>query len=323
MILRIRCAYIGAAVILFAAALRLLVGGVDFLDNPVAAQLLTYFYTGRYVTLAVPEETAPPMEEQPNNEKREDPLQLSLQAGLSIEYKNQTMYDIPLEKWLKTPLSWDLQGEKPCVLIVHSHATESYKNTGQYQESDPYRTTDNGYNMVSVGEHLASLLEAGGVSVIHDKTLHDYPSYSEAYARSRETVLAHLAKNPEICLVIDLHRDAVEGSDGQQKGFTATYNGKKAAMLEIVIGTPAGGQTHPDWQENAALGVKLQTALETVAPGICRPVLFRTSRYNQDLSSGALLIEVGAAGNTREEALLGAEILAKTIIKMAKGVVCN
>lgn len=323
MILRIRCAYVGAAVILFAAALRVLVGGVDFLENPVAAQLLTYFYTGRYVTLAVPEETPPATEGEVNNEKREDPLRISLQAGLSIEYRNQTTYDIPLESWLKQPLNWNLTGEKPCVLIVHSHATESYKNTGQYQESDPYRTTDNGHNMVAIGEYLAQLLESGGVSVIHDKTLHDYPSYNAAYTNSRETVLAHLTKNPEICLVIDLHRDAVEGSDGQQKGFTATYNGKKAAMLEIVVGTPAGGQSHPAWQKNAALGVKLQTALELVAPGICRPVLFRTSRYNQDLSPGALLIEVGAAGNKLEEALVSAEILAKTIIKMAKGVVCN
>lgn len=323
MILRIRCAYIGMAVILFSAALRLLVGGVDFLENPVAAQLLTYFYTGRRVNLSGPETTLPTETEQPNSEKREDPLQLSLQAGLSIEYKNQTLLDIPLEKWLKQPLSWDLQGQKPCVLIVHSHATESYKNTGQYEESDPYRTTDSLHNMVAIGEYLARLLEAGGVSVIHDKTLHDYPSYSEAYTNSRETVLSYLAKNPQISLVIDLHRDAVEGADGEQKGFTAVYNGKKTAMIELVVGTSAGGQAHPNWEKNAALAVKLQTALEQEAPGVCRPVLFRTSRYNQDLTQGALLVEIGAAGNTKEEAMAGAEVLAKTILKMTKGVVCN
>jgi stage II sporulation protein P len=321
-ILRLRCAYIGAAVILFAAALRVLVGGFDFLENPAAAQLLTFFYTGRYVHLSAPE-TTPPTEGQPNNEKREDPLQISLQAGLSIEYRNQTMYDIPLEKWLTQPLSWDLTGEKPCVLIIHSHTTESYKNTGQYKESDAYRTLDEKHNMIAVGEHLTRILEAAGISVIHDKTVHDYPSYSAAYTRSRETILGHLAKNPQISLVIDLHRDAVEGSDGQQKALTATYNGKKAAMLEIVVGTDAGGQSHPTWGENGALAVKLQTVLEGEAPGLCRPVLFRTSRYNQDLTPGSLIVEVGAAGNTQQEAFNGVEVLAKAIIKMAKGVVVN
>lgn len=322
MILRLRCAYIGAAVILFAAALRVLVGGFDFLENPAAAQLLTFFYTGRYVHLPAPE-TTPPTEGQPNNEKREDPLQISLQAGLSIEYRNQTMYDIPLESWLKQPLSWDLTGEKPCVLIIHSHTTESYKNTGQYKESDAYRTLDEKHNMIAVGEHLTRILEAAGISVIHDKTVHDYPSYSAAYTRARETILGHLAKNPQISLVIDLHRDAVEGSDGQQKALTATYNGKKAAMLEIVVGTDAGGQSHPTWGENGALAVKLQTVLEGEAPGLCRPVLFRTSRYNQDLTPGSLIVEVGAAGNTQQEAFNGVEVLARAIIKMAKGVVVN
>ncbi len=323
MILRIRCAYIGAAVILFAACLRILVGGTAFLKTAETARLITYFYTGRLVTLSAPEFTTPPTEGQVSNEKREDPLQLSLQAGLSIEYRNQTLCDINLEKWLKQPLSWDLKGEKTQVLIVHTHTTESYKNTGQYIESDPYRTLDETHNLIAVGEYLTQLLEAGGISVIHDKTVHDYPSYNAAYTRARETILGHLAKNPQISLVIDLHRDAVEGADGQQKAFTATYGGKKAAMLALVVGTNAGGQSHPSWEKNAALAVKLQTALEAEFSGICRPVLFRTSRYNQDLTPGSLIVEVGTAGNTEAEALSGVEVLAQTIIKMAKGAICN
>lgn len=322
-ILRIRCAYIGAAVILFAASLRILVGGTAFLKTAETARLITYFYTGRLVTLATPEFTPPPTEGQTNNEKREDPLQLSLQAGLSIEYRNQTLCNINLEKWLKQPLLWDLKGEKPQVLIVHTHTTESYKNTGQYVESDPYRTLDEKHNLIAMGEQLTRLLEAGGISVIHDKTVHDYPSYNDAYTRARETILGHLAKNPQISLVIDLHRDAVEGADGQQKAFTATYGGKKAAMLEIVVGTSAGGQSHPGWEKNAALAVKLQTALEAEFPGICRPALFRSSRYNQDLTPGSLIVEVGTAGNTEAEALGGVEVLAQAILKMAKGAVCN
>lgn len=321
MILRIRCAYIGTAIILCAIVVRMLAGG-RLLDEDKMAALLTYFYTGKTVTLNI-QETQPPETEETNptiSQEKEDPLQISLQAGLSIEYNNKTAYEIPLVELLKAPLGWDLTGDRPCVLIVHTHATESYKNTGQYTESDPYRTTEENHNMLAVGDRLAEILTAGGVSVIHDRTLHDYPRYSTAYTNARETIRRYLDQNPNICLVLDIHRDAAEDGQGNQIAMTATDGNKRAAKLELVVGTDAGGQYHPQWKNNAALAVKLQTVLEGEFPGICRPVIFRSSRYNQDLTSGSLIVEVGTAGNTMQEALAGVNVLAKAILKMAKGV---
>ena len=78
---------------------------------------------------------------------------------------------------------------------------------------------------------------------------------------------------------------------------------------------------HPKWQENMSLAVKLHAQLEKTCPGICRPISLRSQRFNQDLSTGALSIEVGAAGNTRQEALGGAEILAQAIIALSRGTV--
>ena len=327
MILRIRCGYIGVAIIVCAIFVRLIAGG-SFLDETQVASLLTYFYTGKTVTLTPPE-TKPPQETQAPTEgtdptipqEREDPLQISLQAGLSVQYRNETACEIPLTELLKAPLDWHLTGDKPCVLIVHTHATESYKNTGQYTESDPYRTTEEAHNMLAVGDRLAAFLTAGGISVIHDRTLHDYPTYSVAYNRARETIQRYLDQNKNICLVLDIHRDAVADGNGNQLGMTTVHNGKKMAQLGIVVGTDTGGQYHPNWKKNAALAVKLQTVLEGEFSGICRPVIFRSSRYNQDLSDGALIVEVGAAGNTMEEALTGAELLARAIIKLAHGAV--
>jgi len=319
MILRLRCAYIGTAVILCAVFLRILAGG-SFLEDPQMAGLITYFYTGKTVTLTAPETEPPKTEEtEPIQQETEDPLQIDLQAGLSIEYKNNTAYEIPLEELLKAPLNWNLTEGENCVLIVHTHATESYKNTGQYTESDPYRTTEEDHNMLAVGDRLAELLRAGGISVIHDRVLHDYPSYNTAYANARETIQKHLDRNENICLVLDIHRDAVEDGKGNQIAMTATSGYRKAAKLEIVVGTDAGGQSHPDWKKNAALAVKLQTVLEGTFSGICRPVVFRSSRYNQDLTDGSLIVEVGTAGNTMQEALAGVEVLAKAIIKLSKG----
>ncbi len=316
MILRIRWGYIGAALIFCAIVVRIFMGG-DIWEDPRLAGFLTYFYTGKIVS---PEPELPQIQEtKPIPEKTEDPLQISLQAGLSIAYKNSTAYDISLEALLKAPLNWDLTGEKPCVLIIHTHATESYKNTGQYTSDDAYRTTDEAHNMVAVGERLAELLRAGGISVIHDRTLHDYPTYNDAYTKARETIADYLAQNEDICLVLDIHRDAIADENGNQLPMTATFGNRRAARLALVVGTDAGGQAHPHWQKNAALAAKLQTVLEGEFPGICRPILFRSSRYNQDLTTGSLIVEVGAAGNGMSEALAGVEVLAKAIIKLSKG----
>jgi stage II sporulation protein P len=76
---------------------------------------------------------------------------------------------------------------------------------------------------------------------------------------------------------------------------------------------------NPNWKENLALALKLHVLLERENPGIMRPVNLRSQRFNQDLSAGALLIEVGAAGNTRKEALLTARKLAEAIVTLAGG----
>ena len=70
-----------------------------------------------------------------------------------------------------------------------------------------------------------------------------------------------------------------------------------------------------------ALAAKLHAQLEKRFPGICRPISFRTERFNQDLSAGALLIEVGAAGDTLEEALVAVGALAEGIADLALGTI--
>ena len=161
-------------------------------------------------------------------------------------------------------------------------------------------------------------LESAGIGVIHDRDFHDYPSYNGSYADARASIEAILADNPGICLILDLHRDAADVGDGQLD-TSARINGQESAQLMLVVGTDAGGLYHPHWQENLALALKLQAQLERMHPGLCRPIDLRAQRFNADESPGALLIEMGAAGNTHEEALLAADALAEGIIALAKG----
>ena len=128
-----------------------------------------------------------------------------------------------------------------------------------------------------------------------------------------------MEKYPTIRLVLDLHRDAIADSGGKQLGYTVAVDGEKVARMMLVVGTDASGKNHPNWEENMAMAVKLHAQLEKTAPGVCRPISFRRQRFNQDLSTGAVIVEVGAAGNTRQEALLAAEVLADGIVAIAHG----
>ena len=186
-------------------------------------------------------------------------------------------------------------------------------------ESSPYRTLDERYNMISIGDRVAEVLEAGGIQVIHDRSAHDHPSYNDAYDNARTAIQNCLAENPQIVLVLDLHRDALEDGEGDQVYRSVTIQGEETANLMLVMGSDTWSLPYPNWEENLALAVKLQAQLEQRYPGLCRPVKLVDSRYNQDLCPGALLVEVGMAGNTHDEALRAAELLAEGILSLAGG----
>ena len=326
-----QCLRTGAAAILCALILRLGSTGffqpiAQFLTQPDIASFLIYLETGRIVRFSQSMDSTEVFFIESHipdfARKEESPATLPSftdkdGAAVSIRYNCALRPD--LKKLITAPLNWDLRSDEPTVLILHTHGTESYtKSPGEnYKESSAYRTLDEDYNMISVGAHLAELLEEGGIRVIHDKTTHDYPSYSGSYNHARKSISQYLKEYPSIRLVLDLHRDAVADNSGKQLSYTVP--GTDVAKLMLVVGSDAGGLSHSKWPENMSLAVKLHAQLEQLLPGICRPISFRTQRFNQDLSTGALIVEVGAAGNTRQQALKGAEYLAKAIIGLASG----
>lgn len=231
---------------------------------------------------------------------------------VKLYYAANIQPDIP--SLLQKPLQWDLTGEEPRILILHTHTTESYSRRGEnYKESSAWRTLDENYNMIAIGDLVTGILEESGISVIHDKSLHDYPSYSGSYIRSRKTLRQLLKEYPGIRMVLDLHRDASGDETGQMR-TRAEVEGETSAQLMVVIGT-----NHENYEENLSLGLKLHALLEQQSPGIMRPLQLRGQRFNQDLNAGALLIEVGAAGNSHGEARLAAAKLAEAIVSMAHG----
>lgn len=231
-----------------------------------------------------------------------------------VQLRNSSNKSADVSAALLDDLTWNLYDERPTVLIIHSHGSESYQKTEEYEESSDYRTLNTDYNMISVGDLLTQELESAGIRVIHDRTMYDVPSYNDSYAQARAGIEAHLAENPSICLVLDLHRDAAIDENGNQIGYTVSTPEGDSAKLMLVLGTDSDS-----WQSNLSLATKLHVLLEKQVSGICRPINVRSQRFNQDLCPGAVLVEVGATGNSRQEALLAAKYLAQAIISLAVG----
>lgn len=325
---------VGLAAIACALAVKLFMGAPGWiaalLEKPEVASVLVYLQTGRVVKLPpdapeeATEETTAPTEETVNAAtapQEQAVLTFSPQDAQLVTVSRAWDYPLDVEALLQTDLRWDLTQPQPQVLILHSHTTESYTQTPEqtYVATAAYRTQDPDHNMLRVGQALKEELEALGIGVIHDTALHDYPSYNDAYINSRASVERYLQQYPGICLVLDLHRDATDPNAGPQLNTAAQVDGEGSAQLMLVVGTNASGREHPNWQENMALAVKLHARLEQRYPGICRPISFRMERFNQDLLPGALLVEVGAAGDTLEEALVAVKALAAAIGDLAKG----
>lgn len=226
----------------------------------------------------------------------------------TVKIKNKTQFELT-----EDILNSDIElNNKQDILLFHTHTCESYTSSEKYPYTmtGNYRTTDNNYNMVRVGEELKTYLEKKGFNVTHNTTCHDYPSYNGSYDRSLETV-QNLLTDKTTEIVIDLHRDAV--GNGDTYGPTIKVNGERVAQMMFVIGTDGGGLNHPNWRENLKIAIKIQAKANEMYPGLFRPIILTNSRYNQHTARGASIIEVGATANTLEECLLSMQCLANVL----------
>ena len=256
--------------------------------------------------IPLPNESAPVQSAAPT-EKNIVPTTIA--GGLSI--KNSTSYVVDARELLSKGCPIRLESGKPQILIVHTHSSEAYSPAGldRYDDTGANRTQDNNYNVIRIGDELDRLLTEQGLEVIHDRGCYDYPSYTGSYNRSGEAVEKYLAEYPSICIVIDLHRDAL-GSDDVTYKTVATESGVCASQLMFVMGSDEGGLDYPNWKQNLSLALYLQNAVLSKYPSLMRPVTLVGYRYNQHLTSGSMILEVGSNGNTLQEALAAIRLFA-------------
>ena len=240
-------------------------------------------------------------------------------SGLAY-FSNATDYPVTAGE-VGQPFAASLGEGTPQILIIHTHGSESYtpaEEQGIVWSGD-HRTTDSRYNVVAAGDVMAEVFSAAGISVLHDRTLYDYPSYNGAYDRSLEAIAAYLEEHPSIRFILDVHRDAIEDGEGNQYKVVCETPEGTSAQMTLVVGSDGGGLEHPAWRENLKLAAAIQNQLLEENSQLMRPILLRNSRYNQPATTGSLLVEVGAAGNSPEEAALAARLFAQGMIRVIAG----
>lgn len=253
----------------------------------------------------------PQAEEKPITEtKVNGEMKISNLSGLEADATSLT----------REPLRFNIEkNETPQILIVHTHTTESYTNsdTNTYIVSDSDRSLDENKNITMVGNAMEEVFKNAGICAIHDKTVHDYPSFNGAYTRSLATMRSNIEAYPSIKIVLDVHRDGIVKDDGTKVKVVADIKGEKVAQCMFVIGSNAK-LTHDNWQENLKLACKIQQLANEMYPGLMRPIILRGERFNQQISTGSIIIEVGSNGNTLEEAILGGKYIAEVIASLFK-----
>ena len=223
----------------------------------------------------------------------------------------QTVEDIVFDGTFAAKLGEDA----PQVLILHTHGSEAYTMVeGQeYVSTGSFRTADASVSVMRVGDEMAAVLSEHGISVLHDRALYDDPEYNGAYYRAEDAIEAYLEKYPSISFILDVHRDALEDKAGHQYKVI-TREDPSCAQVSLVMGSSWEG-----WQENLKLAAAVQQHLTDQYPTLMRPVTVRNSDYNEYFTPGSLLVEVGAAGNTLDEALAAARLFANGFAEVVTG----
>lgn len=195
----------------------------------------------------------------------------------------------------------------PLVIIYHTHSSESYM---PFKESNYHRVDEEG-TVRDVGNVLENELKKKGINVIHDKTIHDRPSYNESYSRSLATIKTLKEKYPTALYIIDLHRDAAAAS--ATEGKYIEIDGKRVAKFSMVV-----GRSNENYVELYDFAKKVSGKAAAMYSGFGGAIIEKNYNYNEFVSNKALLLEVGNNKNTIEEARECGKYFAEVLASIIK-----
>ncbi len=218
------------------------------------------------------------------------------QDGVYIQNASGLSYDLGAMLADPVQIKMNASADEPTVMILHTHASEAYVDQEGARSEDP------AHNIVYIGDVLTEVLEAKGIGVVHCRTIIDSPSYNQSYNRAMDIIEQQLEKTPSIKMVIDLHRDSMVTSSGTEYKVVSEIDGETCAQLMFVMGTNAGGLNHPNWKQNLNFAANLQKRILEEYPTLMRPINLRKQRFNEQATTGSMIVECGTSANTIQEA---------------------
>lgn len=181
------------------------------------------------------------------------------------------------------------------ILIYHTHGSEAYADScGSMDKS-----------VIGVGDYLEKLLLDRNYEVIHLREYFDRVDgricREGAYERALIRLNEVLAENPDINVIIDLHRDS-----GERR--VAVIDSEPVAKLMLFNGLSYDGKKdissvpNPNREGNLAFSLQLKTVGDKMYEGLFSRIYVRNYRYNMHLTERAILLETGTDRNSFEEA---------------------
>lgn len=225
---------------------------------------------------------------------------------------------ISAEDFLNQDFKISKDTESPQILIYHSHSQETFADSREGEEAD---------TIVGVGDYLTQLLtENYGYKVVHLKEQFDMASgeldRSSAYDYARDYLEPYLQENPDIQVIIDLHRDGVP----EDRHLVTEINGKPTAQILFYNGLSytiekgsLGYLPNPYIQQNLAFSFQLEYQAAQYYPEFYRGIYLAGYRYNLHLRPRSILLEAGAQTNTVQEVKNAMEPFADILNKVLQG----
>ncbi|MGE5371416.1 MAG: stage II sporulation protein P [Solirubrobacterales bacterium] len=182
----------------------------------------------------------------------------------------------------------------PVVGIYHTHSDESYV------PSDGTASRNGNGGIYQVGQALRDRLNSLGMVSHWDTTNHN-PHDPNAYYRSRRTAARLMKQGADV--LIDVHRDSAPASH-----YQTNIKGTSATRVKLVV-----GRQNPHMAANMAFAKQIKAELDRREPGLAGGIFIAHGNYNQDLTSRAMLIEVGSEQNVKGYAQNGARLFARIV----------
>ncbi|WP_418790706.1 stage II sporulation protein P [Phosphitispora sp. TUW77] len=202
------------------------------------------------------------------------------------------------------PVENKVKSDTPLIALYNTHTSETFELTDGLAH-----LKGKAGGIAQVTREIKRIIEDDyKIPVAYSDKIHD-KSYNESYAESEKTVKQLLDGNPDLKMLFDIHRDG----NLTREQSVVTINNHQVARILIVVGTDARAD-HPRWRENLEFARRIAAKMDIMYPGLSRGITTKEGRYHQQYSPRALLVEIGSAKNTTDEAAASGRLFADVVV---------